>query len=224
MAVSQSDTNDMYERVFACLDTEFTDLPAGSGGQIAANGLRDAYAIIQSKSSEQSGFGDSAQAGSEQRAAARFNLKKYRSRLAETADIIARKKTGFDEHFPAPSRETDNELVANSRAVAAKAVEMKADFMERGLTEDYLQSGDDLVDAFEATLDTKNEALSHRGAAVGSKRSAYSQAGEHFDELDIYIRNHYADQPGKLHAWRNATHIEKASKKKKDDGDGTPTE
>ena len=223
MAVSQSDINDMYERVFACLDAEFADLPAGSGGKLAADGLRDAYEIIQGKSGEQAGFGDSSQAGSEQRAETRFNLRRYRSRLAETAGVIAKRKTGFDEHFPAPRNETDNELVAQTRAVAAKAVEMKADFMNRGLTEAYLASGTSLVDAFEATLDVKNEALSHRGAAVGSKKSAYSEADEHFDELNIYIRNHYADQPDKLHAWSNATHIEKAAKKKKDGEEETPT-
>ena len=214
----------MYERVFACLDAEFTDLPAGSGGQLAADGLREAYAVIQGTSSEQAGFGDSAQAGSGQRAEARYNVKEYRKKLAQTALIIAKKKSGFNEHFPAPHGETDDELVAQTRAVAAKAIEMKEDFTKRGLPETFLASGTGLVDAFEATLDVKNEALSHRGAAVGSKRSAYSQADEHFDELDIYIRNHYADQPDKLHAWRNATHIERSAAKKKDDGEGTPTE
>lgn len=215
MTVSQSDINNMYERVLSCLDAEFTDLPAGSGGELAADALRDAYAVIQSKSSEQAGFGDSAQAGSGQRAEARFNVREYRKTLARTALIVAKKKSGFNEHFPAPYGEKDDELVAQTRAVAAKAVEMKADFVERGLTEAYLMSGTNLVDAFEATLDVKNEALSHRGAAVGGKKSAYAEADEHFDELDIYIRNHYADQPDKLHAWRNATHIEKAAKKKK---------
>lgn len=217
MAVSQSDINDMYERVFAVLDAEFADLPAGSGGKTAADELRDAYAVIQGRRSLQSGFGGSAQAGSEQRAAARFNLRKYRSRLAETANVIAKKKTGFDKHFPAPKNETDDELVANSRLFAEKAIEMADDFIRLGLTQAYLESGTSLIAKFEATLDTKNEALSHRGAAVGGKNSAYAAADEHFDELDIYIRNYYADQPDKLHAWRNATHIEKSAKKKKSD-------
>lgn len=223
MAVSQREINDMYERVVSCLDAEFTDLPADSGGKIAADGLRAAYTLIQNKSSEQAGFGDSAQAGTGQRATARINIREYRKALAKTAAVVARKKPGFEQHFPLPYGETDDELVAQTRAVAQKALEMQDDFIERGLTVGFLGSGTGLVDGFEATLDTKNEALSHRGAAVGSKKSAYREADEHFDELNIYIRNHYADQPDKIHAWRNATHIER-SKKKKEDEEPPPPE
>ena len=109
---------------------------------------------------------------------------------------------------------TVTELIAQTRTAAAKAVENQADFALRGLSEEYLGSGTALVEAFEAAFAPTNEALSHRGAAVGSKKSAYSEADEHFDELDIYIRNHYADRPDKLNAWRNATHIERSAAKK----------
>ena len=213
MPVSQQKINDMYERVLSCLDAEFTDLSVGSGGKIAADGLRAAYAVIQGKSTEQAGFGGSAQAGTGQRSTARFNIRRYRSRLAETANVVARQKPGFNEHFPPPSGETDGELVTRTRAVVTKAIEMQTDLIARGLTLEYLESGSDLVDGFEATLDTTNEALSHRGAAVGSKKSAYAEADEHFDELNIFIRNQYRDQPDKLNAWRIATHIERSAKK-----------
>jgi hypothetical protein len=49
MPVSQRKINEMYERVFACLDAEFADLPAGSGGETAAGGLRAAYDVISQK-------------------------------------------------------------------------------------------------------------------------------------------------------------------------------
>jgi hypothetical protein len=223
MAVSRSKLNDMYERVFACLDAEFADLPADSGGKIAADGLRDAYDIINQKGSAQAGFGGSAQAGTGQRTTARFNIREYRTRLAETANIVARKKPGFNSNFPPPSGETDDQLITNTHAVVAKAIEMKADFLLRGLTLAYLQSGTELIEAFETALNTTNEALSHRGAAVGSKKSAYAQADEFFDELDIYIRNQYRDQPDKLNAWRNASHVERAAKKNDDEENPPPT-
>ena len=65
-----------------------------------------------------------------------------------------------------------------------------------------------------------NEALSHKGAATGGKRSAYREADEHFDELDIYIRNAYFDQPDKLNAWNIAARLEHPSKNKADNGGG----
>ncbi len=213
MAISRRKINEMYERVLSCLDAEFTDIPVGSGGAAAEAGFRAAYQIIQQSGSAQAGFSGSAQAGTGQRTTARFNIREYRSRLATTANIIARQIPGFNEHFPAPSGETDDELITNTRAVAIKAVELKDEFNLRGLTNEYLNSGTALVDDFEAALDTTNEALSHRGAAVGTKKSAYQEADEHFDELNIYIKNHYRDQPDKMNAWRNATHIEKSAKK-----------
>jgi hypothetical protein len=146
-----------------------------------------------------------------------LNIREYRARLAETANVIARQKPGFNSNFPPPSGETDDQLITNMRAVMAKAVEMKEDFILRGLTFQYLQSGTNLIEAFETALNTTNEALSHRGAAVGSKKSAHAEADEFFDELDIYIRNQYHDQPDKINAWRNATHIERAAKKNGDE-------
>lgn len=213
MPVAQSKINDMYERALACVDAEFPDLPAGSGGKVAADGLRAKYDVIQDSGVAQAGFGGSAKAGTGERSTARVNIRNYRKRLADTANVIARKKSGFNSNFPPPSSETDDELITRTRAVVPKAVEMKDDFIQRGLTKEYLESGTALADTFEATLDTTNEALSHRGAATGSKKSAYREADEFFDELDIYTRNQYRDQPDKINAWRNATHIERSSPK-----------
>lgn len=217
MGYSQRKINDMYERVFACLDAEFADLPADSGGKIEADRLRAAYDVITQKGSAQTGFGGSAKAGTGQRTTARLNIREYRTRLAETANVVARRKPGFNSNFPPPSGETDDQLITNTHAVVAKAVEMKEDFLLRGLTFQYLQSGTELIEAFETALSTTNEALSHRGAAVGSKQSSYAQADESFAELDIYIRNQYHDQPDKINAWRNATHIERAAKQNGDE-------
>lgn len=220
MAVSRRKINERYERVFSCLDTEFPDLPEGSGGRIAADGLRAAYAVIQGKAVEQAGAGDTAKAGTGERSTARINVRQYRTKLADTAVVIARKKPGFNSNFPYPSGETDEELITKTRAVVPKAVAVEADFGLRGLELDYLKSGTNLVEAFEATFDTSNEALSHRGAAVGSKKSAYQDADEFFDELDIYIRNKYADQPDKINAWNNAAHIERTTEKKVEEKKG----
>lgn len=217
MPVAQRKINEMYERVFSCLDAEFPDLPAGSGGKIAADGLRGAFEVIQGSGVAQAGFGGSAKAGTGERSTARFNIREYRRTLAETANVIARKKPGFNAHFPPPSGETDGELITQTRAATAKAVELEADFRPRGLTIAFLESGAALADTFEATLDATNEALSHRGAATGSKKSAYREADEFFDELDIYIRNQYRDQPNKINAWNIASHIERSSERKDDD-------
>lgn len=222
MPYTQGQLNDMYERALACIDAEFADLPKPSGGDTAAHGLRNAVSAIRGQGSAQAGFSDSAQVGTGQRSAARISVRDYRKRLTRTANVIARKKPGFNQNFPSPHGETDDELIAHTRAVAVKAVENSADFTLRGISQAYLESGAELVDAFEASFVPTNAALSHRSAATGSKKSAYREAEEFFDELDIYIRNHYFDQPDKLNAWRVATHIER-TKKKKDEENPPPS-
>lgn len=103
MKVSRRKINEMYERALACLDAVFTDLPANSGGKTAADGLRSAFAAIREKGEAQTGFTDSAKVGTGERSMARFNIREYRRRLAETANIIARQKAGFNRSFPPAS-------------------------------------------------------------------------------------------------------------------------
>ena len=50
-----------------------------------------------------------AQEGTARRNVARLNIVDYMSTLARTAKNIARKKTGFDEHYPAPSGKKDGD-------------------------------------------------------------------------------------------------------------------
>lgn len=60
-------------------------------------------------------------------------------------------------------------------------------------------------------VSTRNFPICPKLRAGDSKKSAYQDADEFFDELDIYIRNKYADQPDKINAWNNAAHIERTT-------------
>lgn len=75
MGVSQRKINEMYERALAALDAVFADLPAASGGKIAADGLRNTFAGIREKGKAQRGFTGSAKVGSGERSVARFNIR-----------------------------------------------------------------------------------------------------------------------------------------------------
>ncbi len=220
MSVAQRLLNERYSRSLTCIDTEFTDMPADSGGREAADGLREAFEEIQAEGATQAGAGDTAKVGTGQRSLARHNLKEWRKSLARTANVEARKTAGFNADFPAPHDENDDELLTKSRAVAAKAVDKKAVFTKRGLEESYVISGGALVAAFETAFGATNTALSHRGAATGGKASAYQRAAEFFEDLDIYIRNKYRDQPDKINAWNIASHLERSSAKKNGGNEG----
>ena len=227
MPYTQRQLNGRYSRSLACVDAEFSDMPADSGGKEAADGLREAFEEIQAEGAAQSGAGDSAKVGTGQRSLARLNLKEWRKALAQTADAEARKTAGFDEDFPPPRGESDDKLITKSRAIAPKAADKKAVFVKRGMESEYVLSGDALVAAFETALGVTNAALSHKGAATGGKSSAYARAADFFEDLDIYIRNKYRDQPDKINAWNIASRLERTSAKKDggndDDGKNNPT-
>jgi hypothetical protein len=214
MPYKQAAINDMYLRAIECVDTVLTDMPPDSEGALAALGLREQYAIIIAGTAAQSGFSGTARMGAAQRALARKHIYDYLARLSGSAKIIGRKNPGFEQNFPSPSGKDDNQLLADARSVAPKAIEQKTLLMGRGYTLEYLQSGAGFVEDFEESLETSYDALSSRGEAVGGKLSAYDKADEFFDSLNDFVKNFYRDQPQKLAAWRIATRIERSPQKK----------
>jgi hypothetical protein len=217
MGYVQSAINDMYLRALECRETVLTDMPPDSEGALAAAGLREQYDIIIANTAAQSGFSGTSKMGAAQRELARKNIFKYLSTLAGSAKIIGRKNPGFEQNFPSPSGKDDNQLLADARAEAPKAIEHKTLFMGRGIKLEYLQSGAEFVEDFEESLETSYDALSSRGEAVGGKLSAYDLADEFYDSLNDFVKNYYRDQPQKLAAWKNATRIERSPQKKKDE-------
>jgi hypothetical protein len=216
MADSQRAINDMYLRSLDCRDTVLTDMPAGSEGAIDAENLRGQYDIIIAETAAQSGFGGTAKMGAGQRKLVRKHIYNYLAALHTSAEILGRKHPGFEQNFPSPSGKDDNELLADARAVVLKAIDNKTLFLGRGIELAFLESGEAFITDFEESLDTSYDALSSRGEAVGSKKSAYDLADEYFDSLNDFVKNFYRDQPAKLAAWKIATRIERPAKKKKD--------
>ena len=205
----------MYRRALECRDTVLTDLPPDSEGALAAEGLREQYDIIIAQTAAQSGFSGTSKMGAAQRKLARKNIYDYLATLHGSAEIIGRKIVGFEQNYPSPSSKDDNELLADARAVAPKAIEDKNLFIGRAIKLEYLESGAEFVEDFEESLDTSYGAQSSRSEATGSKASAYDKADEFFDSLDDFVKNYYRDQPQKLAAWKNATRIERSPRREK---------
>ena len=206
--------SEMYQRVLACLTAEFTDLPIDSDGAMAVTELQTALDNIKQESSSQAGFDGTAKSGTTQRTVARNEIKEYLKTTAKTADVIARKKPGFDDNFPMPYGKNDEQLLATARAISIAVNQNKDDFIRLGLTETYLDSIDEKIEAFADALHITNSALSSRGAAVGQKKSAFQVARDNFAILNTFILNYYREQPRKLSAWRIASRIERPTKSK----------
>lgn len=215
MPYTQKAIDAMHERVLDCLTTEFPDIPANSDGADAEAGFRAAVAEIEQQSVAQSGFSGVAEQGTAQRAVARRNVRDYLDILGRTARKLSRTNPGLNRNFPMSyTLRSDDDLLTAMAAVVPKAIEYQALFLRRGIEQEFIDSGDERIAAFEASRTKTNSALSERGAAVGDKDEAYEQADEFLDTLDDFIRNRYRNQPGKIAAWKIATHIERSPSKK----------
>lgn len=212
MAFTQKNIRDAYRRILTAMPTEFADVPATSIGAEAAAGLAAAFAIIEQKGGEQESSGDTGQAGTAVRVVARRNLYDFLLTLAQTAQTISLRKTGFNLNYPSPWSKNDTEMLNDARAVAPKAIADEADFMRYELTKEFVESGADRIEAFETSFEPTDEATAARAEATGSKRQAYKDADLFYDELDRYMRNRYRNQPAKLHAWKVVSRIERSPK------------
>lgn len=217
MAHSEKAIDAMHQRVLDCLTAEFPDIPADTDGADAEAGFRAQVEIIQQQSADQSGFSGTAQHGTAQRTVARRAIIEYIERLGNSARSLSRSYPGIEKDFPMPYKfRSDDDRLTAMRAIVPKAIAKETVFGRRGIDKAFINSGDARIAAFETALGVTNQALSGRGAAVGDKDDAYEKADDFLDTLDDFIRNFYRNQPGKIAAWKIATHVERSPKSDKD--------
>ena len=70
------------------------------------------------------------------------------------------------------------------------------------------------ADAFEASFFSTASAKAEHVAATADMSAKVRQGMIKLRVADGYVRNRYANNPGKLAAWLSASHVEKAPKKK----------
>lgn len=206
---------DAYMRSIVCVETELTDLPRDSEGFKAYTELKAAVADINERSAAQADGDNTKTSGTAQKNVTRREAKRLYKGIADTAKTIARKNPGYDEFFRSASNKTDEQLFAQFRAASDKAAEKQADFLRLGKRENFLVKFNHAVEAFSAALTTQSAGGSKRGAAVAGIDEAFDRAEDAFESLDRFIRNYYEDEPQKIAAWNIASHVERASKKKK---------
>ncbi|MBS1797340.1 MAG: hypothetical protein JSS81_26190 [Acidobacteria bacterium] len=206
---------DMYKRALACVAADFADLPRESAGARAGEMLRADVALIDEQSGLQSGYDGAAREGTARRRVARAALRECLKRFAETARTIARQRPGFAERYPSSSGSNDERLLADARSVAAALDADRAEFTALGVADEYIDATNAKVEAFGAAVAQTGASRGGRGAAVSARTNAFETAENHFATLDTYIKNRYFNDPARLAAWRIASHVERAPRRKR---------
>jgi hypothetical protein len=179
------------------LSTQLSDLTGLTGTQAASDGA--------------------ASQGTELRADARDDLRSRLKKFSRTAHAIAIEVPGLDNMFRLPRGDSDEELIAAARAVAADAVPLLSHFIAHEMPATCLDDLNASITRFEDKMDDQSGAVGDR---IGSRVAINGKLEDLMltrRQLNPIMENKYADDPATLAEWTRASHIERAAKKKDDE-------
>lgn len=147
--------------------------------------------------------------GSTGKSAARDELRRDLEAISRTARAMALSRPGLEDKFRAPGSISDQALLALARAFAADALPLKAEFVRRGMPEDFLEDLAADIEAFEQSINQKLQSRGAQVAATAAIDNAIERGINIVRELDAIMRNKYADDPSNLAAWLSASRVER---------------
>src|SRR4051812_15526002 len=119
---------------------------------------------------------------------------------------------GLEDKFRAPRSTSDQALLATARAFAADALPRKAEFIRRGMPDDFLEDLAADIEDFEQSI---NQMIQKRGgqvAATAAIDDVIERGVNVARELDAIMRNKYADDAATLAAWLSVSRMERRAR------------
>ena len=138
-----------------------------------------------------------------------------RRALREDLEAINRtaRLMGLEDTFRLPPARNDELLLAAAEAFAASAFPLKAQFIAREMPSDFLEDLNADIAAFKAAIAAQGDALGDRVAARSTISQTIDRLMEIRDQLDVIVKNKYANDPAVLAEWASASHIERAPRR-----------
>lgn len=121
---------------------------------------------------------------------------------------------GIEEQFAMPKNRTDADILAAARAFEANGNPIKADFAAYGLSGTWFDDMKTAANEFEATFGPAASAQADRAEATAEIQDWVVDGMRDRRVLDGIVKNVFANDPGKMAAWTQASHIERPPKKK----------
>lgn len=207
---------EMFIRVREFGATRAAEFPATTlAGELFIN-LSTVIAELDAHASNQASQRSGTRESSTGKSAARDELRRDLEAIARTARVMALSTPGLEDKFRAPRSISDQALLALARAFAADALPLKAEFIRRGMPDDFL---DDLaadIEGFEQFISQKIQRRSAQVAATAAIDGAVERGINIVRELDAIMRNKYADDQATLAAWLSASRTERKQRRKPD--------
>ena len=109
--------------------------------------------------------------------------------------------------------QSDQDVLAAARAFAAAARPLKAEFVKRGMREDFIEDLEANIGAFDEAIARRIESRGSHVESTAAIDDATERGVGALRELDPIMRNILADDPAKLAAWLSASHVERAARR-----------
>jgi hypothetical protein len=184
--------------------------PLGSLAHDLFARLRTLIAEIETHDSALSSGKRTVSQGGRTKAVARDELQRRLEAMSRTARSIAINNPGLENKFRAPRKLKDQELLSTARSFATDAAPLQTDFIQRGLTDSFLQDlAADIAD-FEQAINRTIQGRETHVAANAAIDDLIAEGTSIVRELDTIMRNIFADEPAALAAWLSASHVERA--------------
>ncbi|HEX8733939.1 MAG TPA: hypothetical protein VF721_01360 [Pyrinomonadaceae bacterium] len=208
---------DKLEREEVFLNDNIADFPAASPGGKALAELSAVISEIRTLAAEQVAAESSARqhigVKDEEIEALRQSVRGInRAAKAFTGEI-----PGSDLKFRLPRNRSEQNLLATARAFLADAEPLKAKFIEYGLAADCLDKLEALIEAVEERGAAADSAGEQKSGATGGLVEAIRRGMDISRRLDSIVRIKYENNAARLSAWKTASRLERAPKKKTDE-------
>lgn len=130
--------------------------------------------------------------------------------ISRTARVMAFSIPGLDEKFRLPRNVGKQKWLATARSMAQDAEPLKAEFIRRGLPEDFLDDLKADIAKIERGIDSRDQNKGAGVAATIAIDDAVERGMRAVREMDAIVRNIFRTEPATLGEWTSARHIERA--------------
>jgi hypothetical protein len=157
------------------------------------------------------------------RAAARRELLSLLNAISRTARTMEELDPTLYQQFRVPHGEGDQALRAAAVSFATAARPLEAEFVRRGLTDNFIEDLELRAEALREAVGLKIESRRSHVTATANIDSLIERGLKAVRQLDCFMRNTYANDPAKLAAWVSASRVERRTPRGQTEGQPAST-
>jgi hypothetical protein len=204
---------EMFLRVRRHGTDEAASLAANSFVTSLFDSLSQVVTELETYTNAQSSGLTSARQSSRSKAVARDELERDLQAISRTARSMALSLPGLEQKFRFTRDLKDQDLLTTARMFASDALPLKAEFVKRGLSANFLEDLEDDIQAFEEALTQRTQGTATHINATAAIDDLIERGMKIVRELDAIMRNIYENNSGKLAAWLSASRVERAPRR-----------